>query len=50
MQDLNIEIKINLEEGEIIICQKGNIQPHKYYISYLYELSNCISDYVERYL
>lgn len=47
MQDLlNIEIKINLEEGYVIICQKGDINPVVYHISYLYELSDCVSDYV----
>lgn len=50
MQDINIEIKINLDEGETIICQKGGIQPYKYYISYLWEISYCVTDYVERYL
>lgn len=50
MQDINIEIKINLEEGEVIICQKGISDCCIYFISYLNELSKCISDYVEKFL
>lgn len=51
MQDLlQIEITFNYDDGEVTICQIGGYDPFTYHISFLYELSECIKYYVERYL
>lgn len=51
MQDLlQIEITFNYDNGELTICQIGGYNPCSYHISFLYEISKCVSDYVERYL
>lgn len=51
MQDLlQIEITFNYDDGELTICQIGGYNPCSYHISFLYEISKCVSDYVERYL
>ena len=51
MQDLlQIELTFNYDNGELIICQIGGYNPCSYHISFLSEISQCVSDYVERYL
>lgn len=49
MEEIELEIKIDLEEGEIWICEKGTYNSCSYVIGSLNEVGECVEDYIETY-
>lgn len=49
MKKLDLEIKIDLNEGEIWIWEKGTYNSCSYVIGSLNELGECVEDYIETY-
>ena len=49
MEEIELEIKIDLEESEVWICEKGSYNSCSYFIGSLNKVGECVEDYIETY-
>ena len=49
MEEIKLDIKIDLEIGEVWICEKGTYNACGYFISSINEVGECIEDYIKSY-
>ena len=49
MKEIKLDIKIDLEIGEVWICEKGTYNASGYFISSIDEVGECIEDYIKSY-
>ena len=49
MEEIKLDIKIDLEAGEVWVCEKGTYNACGYFIDSINKVGECIEDYIKSY-